>query len=134
MILDKENLFSDHQAVTATAAATNIVDLGPGDAGPSENISLAVMGAPFTGGGSLAVELKTADDLDAGRTSLVSPVTVATFSVSAAACAAGGKLVGARVPHGLKRYATLNYVATGTLAGGNITAGLTPDVPAGFSA
>ena len=29
MIFDKQNLFSDAQAITADAASTNVIDLGP---------------------------------------------------------------------------------------------------------
>jgi hypothetical protein len=138
MILDKENMFSEAQGpITATAASANIVDLGPGDAGPSERVSLFVSAEPpFTVAGSpaLAVELQTADAVNAGA--LVSPVTVASYPIGNDALAAGGKLLSARLPHGMKRYAALNYKVTtttgNTLAGGKLTAGLTWDVEAGM--
>lgn len=129
MYLDKQNLFSQNQAVTAAAAADNTVDLGPGDTGPSENISLfANAGTAFTGAGTLVVEVQTADEVNAGA--LVTPVTVATYPVANATLKAGGKLVAARLPHGMKRYAGLNYAVTGTLNAGTITAGLVWDVQA----
>lgn len=126
MILDKQNLFSDKQAVTATAPATDAVDLGLGDAGPSEGVSLFVGADGATGTGTLAVELQTADACAAGGT-LTSPVTVATYPVSNDALKSGGKIVAARLPHGMKRYAGLNYVVTGTLTGAKFTAGLVLD-------
>jgi hypothetical protein len=135
MILDKENMFSLAQAVTATAASTNAVDLGKGDAGPSERISLFVSADPpftVTGAPALAVELQTSDAVSAGA--LVSPVTVATYTPDNDALAAGGRLVAARLPHGMKRYAALNFKVTAsqgnTLAAGKLTAGLVRDVQA----
>ncbi|MDR2800873.1 MAG: hypothetical protein LBB52_06365 [Desulfovibrio sp.] len=134
MILDAQNLFSKAQAVTATALSTNIVDLGEGDAGPSERLSLFVSaGPPFTVTGvndaTITVELQTADAATA--TDLTTPVTVASYPVSEDALKAGGKLLAARLPHGMKRYARLNYVVTlgssTTIADGKITSGLVWD-------
>jgi hypothetical protein len=135
MILDYENMFSKDQAVTATAVSANTVDLGPGDAGPSERLSLFVACDPpftVTGSPALAVELQTADEVNAGA--LVSPATVAAYPVSNDALAAGGKLVAGRLPHGMKRYAGLNFNVTtsdgNTLADGKLTAGLAYEVEA----
>jgi hypothetical protein len=138
MILDKENMFSVAQGpITATVLSTNIVDLGEGDAGPSERLSLFVTAdPPFTVTGvnaaTITVELQTADAQAAGV--LTSPVTVASYLVTKEAIQAGGKLVAARLPHGMKRYAGLNYtVTTGastSIAAGKLTAGLTYDVEA----
>ncbi len=126
MILDKQNLFSDKQAVTATALATDTVDLGLGDAGPSESISLFVGVDGATGAGTLAVELQTADACAANGT-LTSPVVIATYPVGNDALKSGGKIVAARLPHGMKRYAGVNYVVTGTVTGAKLTAGLVLD-------
>lgn len=130
MILDYENMFSKDQAVTATAPSVSTVDLGPGDAGPSERISLFVTAStPFTGTGGITVALQTADAVAADG-SLVTPVTLASFEVGNAALAAGGKLVAARLPHGCKRYLRLHYVPTDTVAAGTLTAGLVWDAQA----
>ena len=128
-ILDFQNMFSRDQAVTATAVSTNTIDLGPGDAGPSERISLLVNSDGYTGAGTLSVELQTSDVVGAGGV-LTTPVAVASFDITNAALLAGGKLVGARLPHGCKRYLRLNYVVDGVIAGGTIVAGLTWDVAA----
>jgi hypothetical protein len=124
MSLDKQNMFSMEQAVTATAGSTDIVDLGKGDAGPSERLSLFVSASPFTGTGTITVELHTSDAVSSGA--LSSPVTVATYPLANAGLLAGGKLAADRLPHGMKRYARLNYVvsASATLAAGKINAGL----------
>lgn len=130
MILDKENMFSKDQAVTATAASTSTVDLGPGDAGPSERASLFVTANPaFTGAGTLSVDLQTSDTVD-GTGYPTTPVTVASYAVSNAMLLAGGKLAASRLPHGCKRYLRLVYTVTGTVAAGKLTAGLVWDVQA----
>lgn len=128
MIFDAENLFSKDQAVTATAVSTNSIDLGPGDHGPSEGISLVVCASDYTDG-SLTVELQTADECEKSGT-LTSPVTVANFPVSADVLKKGGNIVSSRLPHGLKRYVCLAYTVAGgsAPAGGTITAGLVLDV------
>ena len=126
MILDNENIFSKDQAVTATADSTNVVDLGLGDTGPSEALSLFVnAGTAFTGTGTISIALRTADALSSGA--LSSPVTIATFDITNDQLKAGGKLVSARLPHGMKRYADLNYTVGGTIAAGKVTAGLVLD-------
>jgi hypothetical protein len=131
MILDNETMFSKAQGpITATVASTGIIDLGGGgDTGPSERLSLFVTcNPPFTGTGTLTIELQTADAVSGGA--LSSPVTKAAYAVGNAALSAGGKLLSARLPHGMKRYARLNYVlsTSATLAAGKLTAGLALDV------
>ena len=131
MILDKENMFSQEQAVTASALSTDIVDLGIGDIGPSESISLFVnAGEAFTGGGSLEVEVLTSDEISDGA--LSGAETIATYPVTNDQLLAGGKLISARLPHGMKRYARLNFEVSGGLADGKLTAGLVMDSQAGF--
>jgi hypothetical protein len=130
MILDYENMFSKDQAVTATGASPNTVDLGPGDAGPSERASLFVSAWPaFSGTGTLTINLQTSDAVGTDG-SLTDPVTIAGYAVSNDALAAGGKLMAARLPHGCKRYLRLNYAVSGSIADGKLTAGLTWDVQA----
>ncbi|MDL2315707.1 hypothetical protein LJC59_01300 [Desulfovibrio sp. OttesenSCG-928-A18] len=131
MYLDKENMFSMAQAVTATALSTDLIDLGAGDIGPSEDISLFVhAGTAFTGAGTITVNVLTSGALNAAGNALDSAVTLASFPVSNAALLAGGKLVAARLPHGCQRYIRLNYTVSGTVADGTITAGLVADVQA----
>ena len=127
MFLDKQNIFSDKQAVAATGLDTDTVDLGKGDAGPTEGVSLFVGADGCTGTGTIVVELQTADACAAGG-ALTSPVTIATYPVGNEALKAGGKIVAARLPHGMKRYAGVNYVVTGAVTGLKLTAGLVMDV------
>lgn len=129
MILDYENMFSKGQAVKATTLSDNVVDLGPGDAGPSEQLSVFVnVDVPFTKGG-FTVELKTADEVTDNGV-LTNPAIVATFPCAEVYTKAGGKMFAARLPHGMRRYAALNYVLDEAGSGGTVTAGLVFDVQA----
>ncbi len=128
MILDKENLFSNSQAVTGPALSDHLVDLGEGDAGASGRLNLFVSaGTPFTGAGTLTVELLTAAELLPDGTAMKDPELVASYLAPNERLLAGGKLAAAGLPHGLKRYVGLNYSVSGTLADGTITAGLVLD-------
>ncbi len=125
MYIDKKNMFSDKQSVTVTASSASVVDLAAGDAGLSANLFVGADG--FSGTGSLVVELLTADSADAPAT-LNAPVTIATFPVSNTAIKAGGLIVAAGLPRGMKRYAGLKYTVTGTLTGGLISSGIVMDL------
>ncbi|SHN66847.1 Bbp16 family capsid cement protein [Desulfovibrio litoralis] len=125
MILDKENLFSDKQLVSATANADNIVDLGISNFSANNNASLFACTTPYVGTGTLVVELLTSSELNNGI--MVNPVTVATYPITNAALIAGGKIVDTRIPMGVSQYAGLRYTVTGTLAGGIITSGIAFD-------
>jgi hypothetical protein len=129
MILDKENMFSHGQMVSAHAMCSSdfTVDLGPGDAGPSERLSLFVAADPGITD-MLRVDFQTSGAIDPDG-NLDNPVTVASFEIGADALAAGGKLVACRLPHGCKRYARLQYSA-GAAVNGPLTAGLVWDVQA----
>lgn len=123
MIFDKQNLFSWKQAATATAVSTDVIDLGKGDAGASDRPYLSVIAASYTGTGSLAVELQTSTDAAFGTVK-----TIATFPVSNTDLKNGGAVVSAKLPKGMQRFARLNYVVTGTVSGGTVSAGLVMDV------
>ncbi len=125
MFFDKQTLFSDRQSVSATTDAAFTVDLGKGDSGPAD-IALYVGASDYSGSGGLTVELFTAAETDASG-ALANPVKIAAWPVDNAALLAGGKIVAARLPHGMKRYATLKYNVSGTISGGRINAGLVID-------
>lgn len=133
MILSAENIFSDGQALTATAASTNIIDLGaPGtvlngpkaltrDIGKGRPIEITVQLDVDSGGTSptLDVNLEVATDV-----AFTSPKVV-----ESAQQLAGGS-AGARV--GLYyilegadlRYMRLNYTLGGTSPTYTVTAGV----------
>lgn len=129
MILDAENLFSDRQAVTATAVSENVIDLGASDAGPGEPLSVLIqVTEDFAGLTSLKVEVETDDDSGFGSAKTLNSSDV----VPVADLVAGKQFAINALPHGLGRYVRLNYVAVGTATDGTVTAGIVFDKQQGF--
>ena len=135
MIFDKQNLFSDAQAITATAASTNVIDLGATgtvagegapisrDIGPGVPIPLRVQVVEaFNTLTSLAVALQVST-----TENFAAPITVETQTIALADLKAGAVFGGLYyVPRGTNaRYARLNYTVTGTApTTGKVTAGI----------
>lgn len=134
MIFDATLLFSNAQAITATAASTNSIDLGAvgtplggpaltRDIGPGNRIPISVsVGAAFNTLTSLTISLETDDN--AGFSSAK---TVASVVYPLARLTAGAILdFPDYVPQGVnERYFQLRYTVTGTNpTTGNITAGI----------
>jgi hypothetical protein len=120
MLIDRQNQFSNAQAITATAGSTDIVDLGLAgrNVGVGEEMYLVVIvTTAFTDSGSdstVAVTLETDDN-----TSMSTPTTILTLGTFAALTAAGTRLV-VRLPVATyERYIGVRY----TLANGNLTTG-----------
>lgn len=128
MFMDADLLFSDAQAVTATAASTNYYDTGPlfsGNLGRNIGVSSEIyfsttVDVAMTDSGSdstITVTVETDDN-----TSFSSASTVATLYVIPAVTAAGTKFF-AKVPIGggvpFERYIQIKYTA----ANGNLTTG-----------
>jgi len=132
MIFDQQTLLSDAQAITATAASTNVIDLGPiktgivRDIGKGKPIPLLVQVLEqFTaaGAGTLTVALQV-DDNEA-FSSAKTVWTSATFAL--ATLKPGFVVIPEYIPRGTdERYMRLNYtVATGPMTAGKVTAGVT---------
>lgn len=134
MIFDKENLFSDAQAITVTAASTNVIDLGKTgrvpyasadikrDIGPGVPIPLRVQVVEdFTGLTNLTVALQVSD-----TENFTSSTTVASQQIVLADLKAGGVFGGLyHIPRGTNgRYVRLQYTVAGTGTGGKVTAGI----------
>lgn len=133
-ILSKEELYSDQQAVTATAASTNVIDHGlPGtwihastpivdDKGTSMICLGVVVTEDFDNLTSLDIEFQT-DDTDA----FGSPTTIYTETILLADLVAGKKLNVRTIPFNtLEQFTRFNYTVTGTApTTGKITAGIT---------
>jgi hypothetical protein len=125
MILDTQALFSDKQAITATAASTNVIDLGPNplDAGWGNKIPLLVqVNEDFDNATSLALALQVSDDPAFGTST-----TVFTETVPLAGLTAGARISQKVIPYNTtRRYLRLYYTVTGTApTKGKITAGIT---------
>ncbi len=123
MILDKENLFSDDQAITASAASTNVVDLGVSrDIGKGVPVPVLIqVTADFATLTSLTAEIETSDSED-----FSSSDTLATSgAIPAADLVAGYQFPMQYMPLGTKRYVRVNYTVAGTNASaGTVTAGV----------
>ncbi len=131
MIFDQQTLLSDAQAITASAASTNIIDLGPINAGFSRDIGKGnpiplrvqvVEAFAAAGAGTLTVTLETDDN--AG---FASPAVVWTSpALAKGTLVPGYVIVPEYIPRGTKeQFLRLNYtVGTGPMTAGKITAGV----------
>ena len=120
-VLDRLNLFSNDQAITASAASTDVVDLRSADAGSGRPVELLVqVTEAFNNLTSLTVTLQTAS-----TENFVSPVQLTAGTIALASLIAGAKFSIGAVPRGTLRYLRLAYTVTGsTPTTGKITAGM----------
>lgn len=122
-ILDAEVMFSDRQAITATAPSTNVWDSGPYgrpvgpaypqmlDAGKSDTDLLVQVVAPFNNLTSLQVDYQVSNDPAFGS----GVDTLSTQTKVLADLKAGSRFQPFRIPRGhAKRYARLLYTVVGT--------------------
>jgi hypothetical protein len=125
MILDNTNIYSDSQAITATAASTNIIDIGAAgtafghaaavsrDIGKASEIPLYMsVTQAFNNLTSLKVSFQSDDDPAFGTANNV----VAERTYALAELTLGARLpFPAEIPEGTGgRYTRLNYTVTGT--------------------
>ncbi|ENC2022863.1 hypothetical protein ABKE32_000489 [Escherichia albertii] len=128
MIIDKQLLFSEAQAVTASITSTDTLDLGP-LAGPRRDIGVgyplelfitAVKTATASGAATVQFFLDTDTESDFPSATTIfqsTPVPVAKL--------VQGWRMNIHVPPGCERYLLLRYVvATGPLTAGAFTAGI----------
>ena len=133
MITDKLLMFSEAQAVTNTAASTDVIDLGPIDGNrrdigvgyPLEFWALVNEAATASGEATVNIQLQTSENNSSWSTIYDSG------ELAKATLKAGKRVVSAKVPAGVQRYLRVNYsVATGPLTAGKFTAGISLDVDA----
>lgn len=135
MLLDKQAQFSDAQAITATAASTNYIDLGAvRNIGVGAQLYLVLLvTTAFTDAGSdstVTPSLETDDN-----TAFSSAATIRTFDTLAALTAINTTRLYRLEPFTaagvFERYIQMRYtVANGNLTTGSISAFLTADVQA----
>lgn len=127
MIFDILNTYSDAQALTATAASTNIIDHGS-DRNMGIGTPLSVLVVV-----DVALDNTTTDETYTvtvqtdDNASFSSPTTVVAATTLAAGSAAGTKFVIA-IPQNsvFERYSRLSYTLGGTTPTGTVTAMLVP--------
>jgi hypothetical protein len=124
-ILDRQVLFSNDQAITATAASTDIIDLGSvRDVGAGEPSAVLVqVTTAFDNLTSLGVALQTAS-----AENFASPVQLTAGTIALADLTVGRKFSIGPVPGGVLRYLRLYYTVTGSAPSvGKVTAGVAAD-------
>ncbi|MGC0818504.1 Bbp16 family capsid cement protein [Pantoea agglomerans] len=131
MILDKLLMFSEAQAVTASAASNDVIDLGPidgtrRDIGVGYPLELFVnvnTTAAAAGAATVNIQLQTSPD-NSTWTTLTSSGDLALSALTS-----GKRVMSQKVPQGVQRYLRVNYVVgTGPLTAGAFTAGINLDV------
>lgn len=135
MILSKELLLSDQQAITADAASTNYINLGAvqaaygakaaikQDIGKGEPVPILIqVTADFATCTSLQIDLEVDDN-----TSFSSAKAVESQTILLASLKAGTRTFMQYVPNGAdEQYLRVNYTVNGSDAtAGNVTAGIT---------
>ena len=121
MIIDKALQVSNEQAVTTTAASTDVIDLGQTNPnlGLNDNTSLAItVDVAATADGAATVTFSLQDSADNSSFADV----VATGAIGKASLGAGAQIV-LPMPTKLRRYIRVYYtVATGPLTAGKFSA------------
>ena len=131
MYIDYQNLFSNRQAVTASAVSENIIDTGRNLNGKSIGIGsgypievVCMISETLVGVTKLAVELQTAETEDFSD----AVVLQTAYLTGAEQMTAGTQAPLSTLPVNCKRFLRLNYkVTAGTPESGSITAGLVLD-------
>lgn len=123
MIIDSQHLFSDAQALTVTAASTNIIDLGvERKLGVGEPMAVVISCDVALAGTSPTLVVTLQSDDNSGFSSATS--IIATQSLSA--LAAGAKIVLPLMAGNTERYIRLNYTLGGTSPTVTLTSFLQP--------
>ena len=125
MLLDQNAVLSDKQAVTATAASQNVIDMtAAGNAAPGALFAVCRVDEAFAGLTGLTVSSQTSE-----ASAFTAPADLASVTLAAAELGAGGKIVfAAAVPAGMQRYLRTYYTVTGTATAGKISFFLTDAV------
>jgi hypothetical protein len=130
-MLDKLNLMSEDQAITAAGAvkSTNSIALGDANKNRGEPIRLLCqVTEDFTGGTSVIATLQTDEAVDATGDLVTATSVITSATILTAALLAGTKFtIDGFLPEGVEEYIQLLYTVTGTFTAGKITAGLLLD-------
>lgn len=125
MLLDKQNIFSDAQAVKATAVSENVIKMTP-----EKHLKEVSFGTPkpllfqvvetFAGVTSVKVAVETSETADfSTKTTLVETAAIPVKNL-----VAGYRFPILYVPAGNQGYMRANYTVAGTGTAGKITAGI----------
>lgn len=127
MIIDKALQVSDAQAVTSSAASTDVIDTGVANRAIGDSTSLAAVitvDETVTASGSATVTFSLQDSADNSSFADV----VASAAIGKAALPAGTQAAVFKLPPNLRRYVRVYYtVATGPLTAGKFSAQVVMD-------
>lgn len=119
MLLDKTAMFSDAQALRATGASTNTINLSAaGNAVPGRLVLIAHADTAFAGATQIVAALQTSDKSDFSS----GVVTLASVTLGSTELADTEKnLFAVGIPAGMKQYLRVYYTVTGTVTAGAIS-------------
>lgn len=123
MLIDQNAVFSDKQAVSATAVSTHTVDQGAAGDARTGLYAVVRTDEAFAGVTELKVELQTSDAED-----FASAKTLLAVTAAGAGLVKDVQLLKAAVPAGALRYLRMKYTVTGSGTAGELSAFLT-DMP-----
>jgi hypothetical protein len=115
MIMDKELIFSENEAVKGTVNSKVLDFKEGGDAVGQELTIRTVINKTFAGLTSLQIKVQTSPDNETWEDVIMTP------AIPVAKVTAGGEVMCIRTPKGLDRYARLAYVVAGTGTAGELT-------------
>ena len=115
-ILDANLLFSEGQKITGTAESGAVDFQEPGDAVGQELTIRAIVTETFAGASGVQIKLQTSANNSDWEDVIMTPV------IPVAKLTRGAEAFRVRTPNGLKRYARLQYVVSGTASAGAFTA------------
>lgn len=119
MIIDYENQFSDAQAVTASAASTNSIDLKTGGDALARELELVVRVDTTADSAGDAATITIALQTDDNSSFSSAKTLFTTAAIAQASAVAGAELVKVKVPLGCERYLRVYY----TIGTEDLTAG-----------
>tara|TARA_R110000803_G_C11989469_1_gene321876 strand:+ start:21929 stop:22336 length:408 start_codon:yes stop_codon:yes gene_type:complete len=129
MYIDKDLEMSSAQAVTASAASTNVFDFGPQARSESNGGQLYVtvrVGTAATAAGAATLVVAFQSSIDAAFSSPIAKLQTAV--IGKAALTADTEIFKFAIPKGMERYGRMYYtVATGPLTAGTFDAFITVD-------
>jgi hypothetical protein len=115
MIMDKELIFSENEAVKGTVNSKVLDFKEGGDAVGQELTIRTVINKTFAGLTSLQIKVQTSADNETWEDVIMTP------AIPVAKLTAGREVMCLRTPKGLDRYARLAYVVAGTGTAGELT-------------
>ncbi len=131
MILDKQNMVSYKQAITASAVSADIIDLGPpmwtGFSGSDRDIDMFMsVDEPFVAAGAATLEVQIqsspVENFSSGVVTHISTGAIPKANLTQT----GKQSLGLHLPTDVQRYVRANYVvSTGPFTAGRITVGTT---------